>query len=316
MPISGPDSLGSLTWARNACAVRRYGVTLYSSLGTQKAFAVDLALAFAHDRISNERPFQWHRKEDGIVTTAGYSAGTVDVTISSASLTGNSTAWDTSSNLLARDAFNVGEGGFYRVLSIAGDTSATLTSPYSEATGSASSYTTYRDQYDLPADLMRLVNIREIDAHQELIVLSRSQWVSLWQGEYTTGRPRYAFLADADDGLTSLGQRIQFYPIPDAVYGYQVMYDAFPTWQTTGGSAVPGAPQAMEAYISAALSDLWKTDREEQISHEASYQRAIGQLMKTADRTKKQVIISGRQWRGNRNGWPLNYGNTIGTDNG
>ena len=317
MPVSGPNSLGSLTWARDACSRRRYGVRQYSSLGTLKANAIDDALAFAHDRIAQERPFQWHRREDGLVTTAGYSDGTVDATISSAALSGTTTLWNTSSNLLARDAFNIGEGGFFRVLSIASDTAATLTSPYSEATVTGSAYSTFRDQYSLPSDFMRLVSVREIDAHQELVVLSRGQWSDLFTGQFTSGRPRYCFLAESVDSLTSTGQFLQFYPFPDAVYGYQVLYDAFPTWQTAGGSPVPGSPQAMEAFINAALSDLWKTDATEQASYESAYQRAVGQLSKNADRTKRQRIFSHKQWsRRHDSVWPVNFGDTIGTDNG
>lgn len=316
MPLTGPNSFGTLTWLRNACA-RAYSVAAYSSLGSIEQNAIDDAIAHAIDRLTMDGQHQWVRGESGIITTAGYSTGTVDVTISSATITGNSTAWNTSSNLLARDVFNVSDGGFYRVTAIATDTSATITPAYSAATASAASYTTYRDQYALPSDLIRLISIREVDSERELEILSRTQWAQIWEGAYETGRPAYAFLCDAGDSVSSVGQYVQLYPIPDAVYGYQVLYDQLPTFPAAGGTAVPGAPIAMQAMVNGTLAALFLHDPERGPIYEAAYLRHVQTLRTQQDRTQRQRIFAHGQFRhlGTRM-WPQNYPDTIGTSDG
>lgn len=316
MPISGPNSWGSLTWLRNAAA-RALGIETYALCDTLNQNAIDDAAAGTMDRMALEGRHQWLRGEDGLVTSAGYSTGTVTVTQSSATVTGASTVWTTGTNVLARDAFNRGQGGFLRVLTVDSATSLTLTSPYPDATASTVTYTTYRDQYALPTDFLRLVSVREIDAAYELPIVTRGEWVRRWHGDYTTGRPRECFLAEATDSLTSTGQYLQLHPMPDAVYGYQVLYDKAPTWQSSGSGAVPGAPLAMQVLTNGMLAALFVSDPVRGPAYEAAYQRLAGALQKAQDRTQRQrIFLRGQFGVYGTPTWPSNYADTITTDNG
>ncbi len=71
---------------------------------------------------------------------AQYQEGTVTVTNGSASVIGSGTAWQME-GVQAGDVFVIsGEGTWYSVASVAGETTLTLTAPYGGATGSGKAY--------------------------------------------------------------------------------------------------------------------------------------------------------------------------------
>lgn len=68
-----------------------------------------------------------------------YSAGTVSVTLGSASVTGSGTSWLT--NVKPGETFFIAAGQYYHILSVESDTALTLTANYAGTTGSGKSYT-------------------------------------------------------------------------------------------------------------------------------------------------------------------------------
>lgn len=73
-------------------------------------------------------------------TNANYSTGTITVTQDSATVTGSSTVWNTSTNAIAGEYIQLPDSKWYRITAIASDTSLTIETTYEGSTASGQSY--------------------------------------------------------------------------------------------------------------------------------------------------------------------------------
>lgn len=74
-------------------------------------------------------------------TNSNYTTGTISVTNGSATVTGSGTSWNTSTNAVAGEYIKLPDGKWYRILSIASDTSLTIETSYQGSTQSGQNYT-------------------------------------------------------------------------------------------------------------------------------------------------------------------------------
>lgn len=303
MPLSDPGSLATLTGARNHIA-RWLGATGYSSLDADTQSHVDDSLALAMDRVTREAEFQFALREGALSTVAPYETGTVSVTAGSATVTGSSTLWNTSSNVLKHDKFMLGTTGAYRVSAHpASDTSLTLASAFAGTTASGQSYEIGRDEYTLAGGMLWLTRIWDLETAKELILLTPAEWVRLTQGRYQTGEPTHAILIGADntDATTGTAQRLQLYPVPDARYSYNYSYKSLFTW--TSGTMETMA--IMDIVLAAALQLVfWRLQDWTNVkAWEERYQMLLVKA-KTQDvaRTLRTRTIASDRYRMNQGG--------------
>ena len=104
--------------------------------------------------------------ESFITTVAPYATGTVDVTNGSATITGNGTTWTAA--MVGRKIRIADENAYYRIKTFSSATSIILENIYQGTTktlalGTNPTYSIYKDEYRLPADLDVYKVMRQIE---------------------------------------------------------------------------------------------------------------------------------------------------------
>lgn len=255
MPLS--SSLTTLTEFRDHCA-RRLGATTYASLGSDDQNVLIDCQAMAMDRITKDADWQF-TEDDGEILT-GVTAANPTVSLTGDFTAGGASITNVSTNLTTLgathdDIVNVGEAGFYR-LDSASSTTGTLKAGFGGSTGTTTSFTLARDRYNLAAGLIWLYDITEIETRRVIPIISMDEWTQKTAGQYKTGTPKFAMLVGADSTGTedSTNQRIQLWPIPDAVYTYQYRYKKLPTLTSTN---VFTGPHNMDLLIHATMAEVF-----------------------------------------------------------
>jgi hypothetical protein len=183
---------------------------------------INIALFDMH--ISFHEVFPWAERQDILITHPSYTTGTADVTIGSATITGNSTLWNTNNdhgqaNMRAGGKIRLdGTSQIYKIASVASDTSATLTSNYVGSTDTAVSYTYYEDEYALASDFMRPVDQHQFGDDMAIGLIGRNEFRRRFKTAYSLGNPRMATMLDLPTSSTDAtpARKIAFYPYPSA----------------------------------------------------------------------------------------------------
>lgn len=138
-----------------------------------------------------EWPHLW--TTDFFQTVAPYETGTVDVTNGSATVAGNSTVFTAA---MVNRKFRVGsETASYLIKSRASNTSLTLglqngaDQPYQGTTAAAASYSIYKDEYLLRADVDVQKRLRQAEKGIALFSLSATEFDELYPSPQGTGTP-------------------------------------------------------------------------------------------------------------------------------
>jgi hypothetical protein len=101
-------------------------------------------------QVSSSYPWSWRNHDVFLQTVAPYTTGTITLTANSRSVTGSSTAWDTTWTGYWLKVDN--ESEWYAVKTISSITAMTLETPYvGSNTGSGKTYTLYKRIYTLPS---------------------------------------------------------------------------------------------------------------------------------------------------------------------
>lgn len=318
MPLT--TTIQTLTEFRNTLA-EQMGFSAYSALSTLQAAHVDKAILFAMDQIAMEGQWKWLEREGHFTTTSGYSTGTVTTTNGSATVTGSGTSWNTSSNVLADDKFNGGEGGFYRISAVGGDTSLTLATEFAGTALSGDTYNIYRDEYDLADGVLELQSVRLLDPARSLVILSPYEWEEITKGDWEVGEPEYAMLVGSDaseSGNTGTNQRLQLWPLPDATYAYTYKYRTMATVPSSGTSNMEIGPQLSNLLVYKAMAEICRQAQEPERSAEwnDAYQRMLFLAKKSEQsRTKRARFFSTGQWGPfNQRWWPRGWADVTNVD--
>lgn len=197
---------------------------------TQAKRYINIALHDLH--LGFDYRFPWAERTGRLITQAQYSTGTVTVTRGSTTITGTSTEWNTNNdfsvaNMRAGGKIKIaGSTTPYTIDAVAGDTSATLTSKFTESDVSGETYLYYEDEYALASDFLRPIDIQRFSDEMAIDLISRTEFRRRYPANSVPStRPIVATIIDAaPSGSTTPVRRVRLYPPPSVhitvPYGY------------------------------------------------------------------------------------------------
>lgn len=190
---------------------------------------INIALHDMH--IGNGEKFPWAEREAVLVTQDDYTTGTLSVNQGSTSLTGSGTAWNTNN---AFSVANMRAGGkividagveTYTISAVGGDTSATLSSAYTQSDASAVSYVYFEDEYALASDFLRPLDLHFFDQNQSVELIGRREFRHRYPRNHTVGKPVTATIVDKTFGSnTTPVRKVRLHKPPDDFYSIPYSY--------------------------------------------------------------------------------------------
>lgn len=202
------------------------GVTATQNIAKR---AINTALQDMH--VGTGEKFPWAERHAVLVTQDDYSTGTVSISQGSTTLTGSGTAWNTAN---AFGVNNVRAGGkvvisggeeVYEVSSVASDTSLTLTSAYTQADASATTYVYFEDEYALASDFLKPVDAQFFDEDTDIELIGRREFRLRYPRNRIIGKPLVGTLVQRNfSGDTTPVRKIRFWKPPDDFYSIPYNY--------------------------------------------------------------------------------------------
>lgn len=128
-----------------------------------------------------------------ITTVAPYETGTVTATNNSKTITGSGTTF--TSAMVGRKIRIGSENSYYRIAAFVSTTEITLEVVYQGTTGSANTYSIFKDEYRLPADLDVYKVLRQIENSLALVGLENSAFDIYQPTPQNEGSPNFEILA-------------------------------------------------------------------------------------------------------------------------
>jgi len=182
--------------------------------------AVNVALQDMHLGFDYRVP--WSERRATLRTQADYSTGTITATQGSTTITGASTLWNTVNafsvnNMRANGRIVInGSRVPYTIASIASDTSATLSTAFTEATVTAGGYVYFEDEYDLASDFLRPIDLQQFSDSLSIDLISRTEARRRYPNNTVAGRPKVACILDLGfSGSTTPVRRVRLFPPPN-----------------------------------------------------------------------------------------------------
>lgn len=184
---------------------------------------INIALQDMHIGFREIMP--WSERLGELVTHPEYTTGTVSISQGSTTLTGSSTAWNTS-NAFGENNARIGgkiviDSGseVYEVSAVGSDTSITLTSAFVKDTVSAVNYVYFEDEYALDADFFRPVSFNSFDINDEIELIGRNEFRLRYPRNKITGKPQVSTIVDKTfSGNTTPVRKVKFWKPPDQAY--------------------------------------------------------------------------------------------------
>lgn len=131
---------------------------------------------------------------DGFVTTvAPYETGTVTVTNGSTTVTGSATTFTAA--MVGRKFRVSGQNAYYRISAFVSTTEVTLEVAFQGTTASAQSYSIFKDEYRLPADLDAYKVMRQIEDANSLVDIENTAFDLINPAPRAEGSPRVSILS-------------------------------------------------------------------------------------------------------------------------
>jgi hypothetical protein len=187
---------------------------------TQAKRYINIALQDMHLGFDYKVP--WAERRAVLRTQDDYSTGTIVATRGSTTITGTTTAWNTNNdfgvkNMRANGRIVInGSQTPYTISAVGGDTTATLSTAFTETTVTDGTYVYYEDEYDLAADFLRPVDIQVFSDQMSIDLISRTEFRRRYPTNTIPGRPTVATLLDfAPSGNTTPIRRVKFAPPPN-----------------------------------------------------------------------------------------------------
>lgn len=187
---------------------------------SQAKRAINVALQDIH--LGFDYKFPWAERSAHLITQAQYSTGTLSATQGLTAITGASTAWNTNNaftvkNMRANGKIKIaGSTVPYTISSVGSDTTAVLTSKFTEADAAAQTYVYYEDEYDLASDFLRPVDAQIFSPESNIAVLSRTEFRRRYPGNSVPSTyPSVACIIDySPNGNTTPVRRVRLHPPP------------------------------------------------------------------------------------------------------
>lgn len=190
--------------------------------------AANTALHDLHIGFAERLP--WAERRAVLITQPEYSTGTLTATKGSTTITGSSTAWNTNNDFSVANLRSGGKlrinGGeeVYEISTVASDTSATLTSKFTQTTVSGT-YNYFEDEYALASDFLRPLDLKQFSDPLNIQLIGRTDFRRNFLRNYITGKPQVATIMDLPfSGSTTPVRRVAFYKPPDKAYSIPYSY--------------------------------------------------------------------------------------------
>lgn len=190
---------------------------------------INIALHDIH--IGNGEKFPWAEREAILVTQDDYSTGTLSVDKGGTTLTGSSTLWNTNNDFSVANMRVGGKivinGGVevYLISAVASDTSATISSAFTQTDVSGGSYVYFEDEYALASDFLRPLDLQFFDRNQEITIISRKEFRQRYPRNKIVGKPLVASIFDkAFSGDATPVRKVRFHKPPDDFYSIPYSY--------------------------------------------------------------------------------------------
>lgn len=181
---------------------------------------INIALHDMH--LGFDYKFPWAERLGRLITQPQYTTGTCTISKGSSTLTGVSTLWNTNNdfgvpNMRVNGKIKIGGSRTpYIISAVASDTSATLSSKFTEETQTAVTYIYYEDEYDLATDFLRPIDIQRFSTEVPIDLLSRQEFRRRYpSNSVPTNFPAIASILDhPPSGNTTPVRRVVFHPPP------------------------------------------------------------------------------------------------------
>lgn len=190
---------------------------------------INIALHDLHIGYAERLP--WCERRSVLITQPQYTTGTLTATKGSITITGSGTAWNTTNDFSVANMRTGGKirinGGseVYEVSSVASDTSAALTSKFTQTTVTGASYTYFEDEYALASDFLRPIDLRQFSDPANIELIGRTEFRRRFPRNHITGKPVCATILDlAFSGNTTPVRKVLFYKAPDVAYSIPYTY--------------------------------------------------------------------------------------------
>lgn len=190
---------------------------------------INTALINMHIGYAERLP--WCERRATLITQPQYTTGTLTATKGSTTITGSGTLWNTSNsfsvaNMRAGGKIRINGGSeVYEISSVSTDTSATLTSSFTQTTVSAATYVYFEDEYALATDFLRPIDLRQFSDPMNIELIGRTEFRRLFPRNYITGRPSVATMVDLGfSGNTTPVRKVLFAKPPDIAYSIPYTY--------------------------------------------------------------------------------------------
>ena len=207
--------------------------------------SINVALQDLH--LGFDYRYPWAERSAILITQAEYTTGTLTATKGSTTITGSGTAWNTANdfsinNMRAGGKIRINSGSeVYEISSIASDTSATLTSRFTQTTVSAASYVYFEDEYALATDFLRPIDLRSFSEDWDIELIGRSEFRRRYIRNYITGKPSVACLLDKPfSGSTTPVRKVQLHKPSDKAYMIPYNYVTSNLAVSSAGAAQAG----------------------------------------------------------------------------
>jgi hypothetical protein len=151
------------------------------------------AIQWGLDFIGSKWNWPYLMEESFIATVAPYETGTVSVTNASATVTGSGTTF--TSGMVGRKIRVNSENAYYRIKTFVSTTELTLEVNYQGSTATGETYSIFKDEYRLPADLDRYKVMRQIEESVAMVGLGTSAFDIAEPTPESEGSPNFTIIA-------------------------------------------------------------------------------------------------------------------------
>lgn len=155
---------------------------------TQQTDLVKKSINIALSRIAEYFEWPYYMVSSGLISTvATYSTGTVTATNGSATVTGSGTVW--TSAMIGRKIRVASGQPYYVIKSVGSTTSIILATVFQETTATGATYTIYKDEYRLAADVDTYKTIIQIQNATAMDSVPPARFDKFFPSPYSYAHP-------------------------------------------------------------------------------------------------------------------------------
>ncbi len=238
-------------------------------------------------RVWEARPWFGRVQETSIFTVAPYSTGTATFTQGSATVTGSGTAW-TSAMIGRKTTIGLGSP-WYRITAVASVTSMTVSDVYAETTATASRYTIFQDEYDVPTNGETIVGLWLYNPFRGGYLKQITEQ-SMNDVRFVNAAIGLPYDWSSTISQTSNVRRIRVNPIPDAIYRFRLDSLKQYTQLVSPGDVSELSDNRQRAWILAACLEAQRGGDARQVTSDAEVEAAITLAFSKEQATSPLVV--------------------------